>query len=42
MPTPWPEPAPLKENEAGMAEMSKKFRETGGELYMGARGREHD
>ncbi|WP_084583523.1 phosphomethylpyrimidine synthase ThiC [Sphingomonas azotifigens] len=28
--------------EAGMAEMSKVFRETGSELYMGAGGREHD
>ncbi|AGH49291.1 phosphomethylpyrimidine synthase ThiC [Sphingomonas sp. MM-1] len=28
--------------EAGMAEMSKVFKETGGELYMGAGGREHD
>jgi phosphomethylpyrimidine synthase len=28
--------------EAGMAEMSEKFRETGGELYVGAGGREHD
>jgi phosphomethylpyrimidine synthase len=31
-----------EEAEAGMAEMSEKFRETGGELYMGAGGREHD
>jgi len=30
------------EAEAGMAEMSKVFRETGSELYMGAGGREHD
>jgi len=28
--------------EAGMAEMSKVFKETGSELYMGAGGREHD
>ncbi|GAA0731334.1 phosphomethylpyrimidine synthase ThiC [Sphingomonas sp. ABOLD] len=28
--------------ETGMAEMSKVFRETGSELYMGAGGREHD
>ena len=28
--------------EAGMKQMSEKFRETGGELYMGAGGREHD
>jgi phosphomethylpyrimidine synthase len=28
--------------EVGMAEMSKVFRETGSELYMGAGGREHD
>jgi phosphomethylpyrimidine synthase len=28
--------------EPGMAEMSKVFRDTGGELYLGARGREHD
>lgn len=28
--------------ETGMAEMSKMFRETGSELYMGAGGREHD
>jgi phosphomethylpyrimidine synthase len=28
--------------EAGMAEMSERFRETGSELYMGAAGREHD
>jgi len=31
-----------EEAEAGMAEMSKVFRETGSELYMGAGGREHD
>jgi phosphomethylpyrimidine synthase len=30
------------EAEAGMAHMSEVFRETGGELYMGAGGREHD
>ncbi|WP_454796663.1 phosphomethylpyrimidine synthase ThiC [Novosphingobium lindaniclasticum] len=30
------------EAEAGMAEMSKVFRETGSELYMGAGDREHD
>jgi phosphomethylpyrimidine synthase len=28
--------------EAGMAEMSDKFREIGSELYVGAGGREHD
>jgi phosphomethylpyrimidine synthase len=28
--------------EAGMAEMSKRFHETGSELYIGANGREHD
>ena len=28
--------------EAGMAAMSKVFKETGSELYMGAGGREHD
>lgn len=28
--------------EAGMAEMSKVFKATGSELYMGADGREHD
>lgn len=32
----------LAKAEEGMAEMSKVFRETGGELYMGAGGREHD
>ncbi|MFC0687291.1 phosphomethylpyrimidine synthase ThiC [Novosphingobium clariflavum] len=31
-----------EEAEAGMAAMSKVFRETGSELYMGAGGREHD
>jgi phosphomethylpyrimidine synthase len=30
------------EAEAGMAEMSEKFRETGSELYVGAGGRDHD
>lgn len=30
------------EVEAGMAEMSELFKETGSELYMGAGGREHD
>ena len=35
-------PLPEAEAEAGMAEMSKVFRETGSELYMGAGGREHD
>ncbi|WP_294256744.1 phosphomethylpyrimidine synthase ThiC [uncultured Sphingomonas sp.] len=35
-------PAAPAEAEAGMAEMSKVFRETGSELYMGAGGREHD
>jgi phosphomethylpyrimidine synthase len=32
----------IVEAEAGMAEMSKVFKETGSELYMGAGGREHD
>ena len=32
----------ILEAEAGMAEMSKVFKETGSELYMGAGGREHD
>ena len=32
----------LEEAEAGMAQMSEVFRETGSELYMGAGGREHD
>ncbi|GFE75245.1 phosphomethylpyrimidine synthase ThiC [Novosphingobium sp. TCA1] len=32
----------ILEAEAGMAEMSKVFRETGSELYMGSGGREHD
>ena len=31
-----------EEAEAGMAEMSQKFREVGSELYVGANGREHD
>ena len=31
-----------EEAEAGMADMSAKFRATGSELYMGAGGREHD
>ena len=35
-------PVSEAEAEAGMAEMSKVFRETGSELYMGAGGREHD
>ncbi|MBA4164558.1 MAG: phosphomethylpyrimidine synthase ThiC [Erythrobacter sp.] len=37
-------PAPLatEEAEAGMAEMSERFREVGGEIYVGASGREHD
>jgi phosphomethylpyrimidine synthase len=35
-------PMPEAEAEAGMAEMSKVFKETGSELYMGAGGREHD
>lgn len=35
-------PVTEAEAEAGMAEMSKVFRETGSELYMGAGGREHD
>jgi phosphomethylpyrimidine synthase len=35
-------PLPEGEAEAGMAEMSKVFRETGSELYMGAGGRERD
>jgi phosphomethylpyrimidine synthase len=33
------EPADADE---GMAEMSKRFHEEGGELYIGANGREHD
>jgi phosphomethylpyrimidine synthase len=32
----------LAKAEEGMAEMSKVFKETGSELYMGAGGREHD
>ena len=35
-------PVSEAEAEAGMAEMSKVFREKGSELYMGAGGREHD
>ena len=35
-------PLPEAEAEAGMAAMSKVFKETGGELYMGAAGRERD
>ncbi len=31
-----------KEAEKGMEEMAEKFREEGGELYVGANGREHD
>ena len=31
-----------EEAEAGMAEMSERFREVGSELYIGAGGREHD
>ena len=36
--------APLSKAEAeqGMAEMSKKYRDGGNELYVGANGREHD
>ncbi|HEY1146149.1 MAG TPA: phosphomethylpyrimidine synthase ThiC, partial [Allosphingosinicella sp.] len=36
--------APLSNAEAeqGMAEMSKKYRDGGNELYVGANGREHD
>ena len=36
--------APLSNSEAeqGMAEMSKKYRDGGNELYVGANGREHD
>jgi len=33
---------PVTGAEAGMAGMSKVFREAGSELYMGAGGREHD
>ncbi|MGF7152265.1 phosphomethylpyrimidine synthase ThiC [Novosphingobium gossypii] len=32
----------VEDAEAGMAQMSKVFRETGSELYMGSGGREHD
>jgi phosphomethylpyrimidine synthase len=35
-------PASAGEAEAGMREMSRVFKETGSELYMGAGGREHD
>jgi phosphomethylpyrimidine synthase len=35
-------PATLADAEAGMAEMSEKFREVGSELYVGAGAREHD
>jgi len=35
-------PLPEAVAEAGMAEMSKVFKETGSELYIGAGGREHD
>jgi phosphomethylpyrimidine synthase len=31
-----------EEAEAGMAEMSEKFREVGSEIYVGRRGRERD
>jgi phosphomethylpyrimidine synthase len=31
-----------EEAEAGMAEMSERFKESGSELYVGAGGREHD
>jgi len=31
-----------EEAEAGMAEMSERFREVGSEIYVGAGGREHD
>jgi phosphomethylpyrimidine synthase len=33
---------PLEEAEAGMAEMSERYRAGGNELYIGAGGREHD
>jgi phosphomethylpyrimidine synthase len=32
----------LVEAEAGMAEMSERYREAGNHLYIGANGREHD
>ena len=32
----------LEEAEAGMAEMSERYREGGNELYVGAGGQEHD
>jgi phosphomethylpyrimidine synthase len=35
-------PATLADAEAGMREMSEKYREIGSELYVGANGREHD
>jgi phosphomethylpyrimidine synthase len=35
-------PLPEAEAEAGMAAMSKVFKETGSQLYMGTGGREHD
>lgn len=35
-------PASLADAEAGMADMSRVFRETGSELYMGAGEREYD
>jgi len=35
-------PRTEQEAEAGMAQMSEKFREIGSELYIGAAGREHD
>ena len=36
------EKAAASDAEAGMAEMSKRFHETGSELYIGSGGREHD
>jgi phosphomethylpyrimidine synthase len=35
-------PATLADAEAGMAEMSERFREVGSELYVGAGEQEHD
>ena len=35
-------PLVVEEAEAGMAQMSEKFRELGSEIYLGANGREHD
>ena len=32
----------LEEAEAGMAQMSQRYRDGGKELYIGANGREHD